>query len=103
MKRNIMISIAVLLFLAPLSLGAQNRNREIDTVKFVTNIECDNCVNTIMKNIPFEKGVKDVKCDLVTKEVTIGYQKDKTKPEQLRRALEKLGYKAKEKTAEKES
>lgn len=98
-----MISIAVLFFLAPASLGAQNRNREIDTVKFVTNIECDNCVNTIMKNIPFEKGVKDVKCDLATKEVTIGYQKEKTKPEQLRRALEKLGYTAKAKTAEKES
>lgn len=100
---NIMISIAVLLFLAPLSLGAQNRNKEIDTVKFVTSIECDDCVNTIMKNIPFEKGVKDVKCDLVTKEVTIKYQKGKTKPELLKRSLEKLGYTAKEKTAEKKS
>jgi len=49
-----------------------------------------------MKNIPFEKGVKDVKCDLPTKVVTISYNPEKTKPETLKRALEKLGYTARE-------
>jgi copper chaperone CopZ len=54
-----------------------------------------------MKNVPFEKGVKDVKCDLTTKEVTVQYQKDKNNTESLRRSIEKLGYTAKEVTEKK--
>lgn len=97
MKRNI-ITTAVLFFLfTSVSLSGQEKsNKELATVKFETSIDCQNCVNTIMKNIPFEKGVKDVKCDLATKEVTVQYQKDKNKPEQLKRSIEKLGYTAKE-------
>ncbi|MEZ4996559.1 MAG: heavy metal-associated domain-containing protein [Bacteroidales bacterium] len=43
-------------------------------------MDCESCVNTIMKNIPFEKGVKDVKCDLTTKEVTVQYQRIRPPP-----------------------
>ncbi len=77
-------------------IGQEKNKKELATVRFETSIDCENCVNTIMKNIPFEKGVKDVKCDLSTKEVTIQYQKDKNKPEQLKRSIEKLGFMAKE-------
>ncbi len=97
----------MLLIFSVALLGAQDKDKkELSTVRFETSIDCENCVNTIMKNIPFIKGVKDVKCDLTTKEVTIQYQKDKAEPEQLKRAIEKLGYTAKEitekeKTAEK--
>jgi len=107
MKRNIFITAAMLLIFSVALLGAQDKDKkELSTVRFETSIDCENCVNTIMKNIPFIKGVKDVKCDLTTKEVTIQYQKDKAEPEQLKRAIEKLGYTAKEitekeKTAEK--
>jgi copper chaperone CopZ len=97
MKTNIIITAALLLLFSSVSLSGQEKNKkELATVKFETSIDCDHCVSTIMKNIPFEKGVKDVKCDLSTKLVTIQYQKDKNKPEQLKRALEKLGYTAKE-------
>lgn len=96
MKINIKLALLLLSLLGPLSLDAQVKSKEIATVRFDTSIDCDACVNTIMKNIPFEKGVKDVKCDLTTKEVTIEYQASKTRPELLKRALEKLGYTAKE-------
>ena len=97
MKRNIFI-IATLLFLfSSVSLWGQAKNKkELVTVRFETSIDCQNCATTILKNVPFEKGVKDVKCDLTTKEVTIQYQKDKNNPEQLKRSIEKLGYTAKE-------
>lgn len=97
MKRKIIITAALLFLFSSVSLIGQEKNKkELATVRFETSIDCENCVNTIMKNIPFEKGVKDVKCDLSTKEVTIQYQKDKNKPEQLKRSIEKLGFMAKE-------
>jgi len=97
MTRNVIITAAMLFLLSSVSLSGQDKKKqELATVRFETSMDCQNCVNTIMKNVPFEKGVKDVKCDLSTKEVTIQYQKDKNKPEQLKRAIEKLGYTAKE-------
>ncbi|MCU0377944.1 MAG: heavy-metal-associated domain-containing protein [Bacteroidales bacterium] len=95
MKNNIKLALLLLFLLGPLSIEAQSKSKDLATVKFDTSIDCEACVNTIMKNIPFEKGVKDVKCDLTTKEVTIEYQASKTRPELLKRALEKLGYTAK--------
>ena len=75
---------------------AQDKNKKTVTVRFDTSIDCQNCVNTIMKNIPFEKGVKDVKCDLKTKIVTVEFIPEKNSKEQIRRAIEKLGYTARE-------
>jgi copper chaperone CopZ len=53
-----------------------------------------------MTNLPQEKGIKDVKCDLVTKEVAVTYQKDKNNPEQIKKAIEKLGFTVKVVTEE---
>jgi len=96
MKKRTSFLIFALLVAITSSASAQENGKTTETVKFDTNIDCQNCVNTIMKNIPFEKGVKDVKCDLPTKVVTISYNPEKTKPETLKRALEKLGYTARE-------
>ena len=102
MKRNQIITLTILVLFSTLSVNAQVKDKkELQTVRFETSIDCQNCVNTILKNIPFEKGVKDVQCDLTTKEVTVQYQKDKTNAETLKRSLEKLGYTAKEVTEKK--
>ena len=99
MKNNLIITAILLFLFSSLTLNAQDKNKkDISTVRFATSIDCQNCVNTIMKNVPFEKGVKDVKCDLTTKEVTVQYQKDKISPETLKRSIEKLGFSAKEVT-----
>lgn len=79
----------------PVMIFGQAKGKNLDTVKFATSIDCDACVNTIMSNLPKEKGVKDVKCDLKTKEVTVTYQQDKTSTELVQRNIEKLGYTAK--------
>ena len=72
MKRNQIITVTLLLLFSSFALSAQEKGKkEISTVKFETSIDCENCVNTIMENIPFEKGVKDVKCDLNTKEAPV--------------------------------
>lgn len=93
----------MMLFIAvPVMVTAQEKNKKTETVKFSTSIDCENCVNKIMTNLPFEKGIKDVQCDLETKEVVVTYQKNKNNPEDIKKAIEKLGYTAKELTEEKE-
>jgi copper chaperone CopZ len=89
------IFIAILLFAVPLILTAQEKEKTTEIVKFTTSIFCNNCVNKIMTNLPQEKGIKDVKCDLSTKEVAVTYQKDKNNPAEIKKAIEKLGYTAK--------
>ena len=102
MKTNLLITAIAFFFFSSFTLSAQEKNnKELTTVKFTTSIDCQNCVNTIMKNVPYEKGVKDVKCDLPTKEVTVQYQRDKNNNESLKRSTEKLGYTAKEVTEKK--
>lgn len=90
------------MFLAamPIFLAAQEKDKTTETIKFKTSIECNNCVNKVMTNLPQEKGIKDVKCDLKTQEVTVTYQKDKNNPAEIKKAIEKLGYTAKQVTAE---
>ncbi len=97
MKANWLFTTLMLILLPVTSLTAQEKGKkDLTTVSFITSIDCENCVNTIMKNIPFEKGVKDVRCDLETGAVTIQYQKDRNNNEALKRSIEKLGYTAKE-------
>jgi copper chaperone CopZ len=49
-----------------------------------------------MTNLPHEKGIKDVRCDLSTQEVTVTYVRDKNNNEAIKKAIEKLGYTARE-------
>jgi periplasmic mercuric ion binding protein len=100
MKTIQKIFITILLAAVPVLVAAQEKAKTTETVKFRTSIECNNCVNKVMTNLPQEKGIKDVKCDLTTKEVTVTYQKDKNNPDEIKKAIEKLGYTAKQVTEE---
>lgn len=95
MKKLFRFTAVALLAALPLLASSQDKAKTTETVKYKTSIDCADCVNTIMSSLPQEKGIKDVKCDLETKEVTVTYQKDKNNPDQIKRSLEKLGYSAK--------
>jgi hypothetical protein len=52
-----------------LTLSAQEKNKkELNSVRLKQALTVRAAVNTHHENFPFEKGVKDVKCDLTTKE-----------------------------------
>lgn len=55
------------------------------------DLHCQGCCDKIMKNIAFEKGVKDIVCDLKTKTVTVTYDANKTDIPTLLKAFEKIG------------
>jgi copper chaperone CopZ len=101
MKNLRNISAILILFAITISVNAQQKPKKTETVKYLTSIDCQACVDKIMTNLPQEKGIKDVKCDLETKEVTVVYQKEKNNPEEIKKSLEKLGYTAKVTPSEK--
>ena len=84
-----------------LTLSAQDK-KKVETVTYETSIDCDHCVNTIMDSLPLEKGIKNVKCDLETKEVIVTFKTGKTDKKTIKRSIEKLGYTATEKKEKKE-
>ena len=73
--------------------------KKTETVTFKTSMTCKNCVKKIEGNIPFEKGVRDLKVSLEDKLVTITYDPSKTDEETLCKAIEKLGYTAEKVTS----
>jgi len=95
MKNLKILMTFILLVIIPVIMNAQEKVKKTETVVFSTSIDCKACVDKIMSNIPQEKGIKDVKCDLSNSQVTVTYQKEKTNTEQIQRSIEKLGYIAK--------
>lgn len=75
------------------TLHAKNDYRE--TVVLSCDLHCQGCCDKIMKNIAYEKGVKDLQFDLKNKTVTLTFDKRKTDLPTLLKAFEKLGKPAK--------
>lgn len=61
------------------------------TVVLACDIHCQGCCDKIMKNIAFEKGVRDLLCDLDTKTVTVVYDTRKTDLDTLLQAFSRIG------------
>ena len=85
---------AVVFLLGTCAVSAQVKKESVKTeqVVFSVNMHCANCEQKVKKNIPFEKGVKNLTTDLEKQLVTIKYQTDKTDKAKLKKSIEKLGY-----------
>ena len=87
MKRIIIL----LLTFMPMMVFAANKQK----VVLSCDLHCQGCCDKIMKNIAFEKGVKDLVCDLKDKTVTVTYDANKTDIPSLLKAFENIGKPAK--------
>ena len=95
MKTKILIISIIAVFMATLSVEAQNKKTNHNkTVTFEVTITCENCKKTIEKNIAFEKGMKDMKVDLDNKLVTLTFDSRKNNEQKIIEAFSKLGYDA---------
>ena len=83
-----------LLALLPI-VGVMAAKPDKQVVVLSCDIHCQGCCDKIMKNIAYEKGVKDIVCDLKTKTVTVTYDANKTDVPTLLKAFEKIGKPAK--------
>ena len=70
------------------------RKKEIKTLLFRVEMDCEKCVEKINENLAFEKGVVGLEVSLDKQLVTILYDAAKTDEIKLQAALKKLGYTA---------
>ena len=101
MKRIITLMMALLLVAGTATAALaqdkkQKKNANLQEVTFVTTIDCKNCVKKVEANLPYEKGIKDMKVSLDDRTVWIKYDASKTDKEKLAAAIVKLGYEAEE-------
>ena len=75
------------LFFVSLSLFAASKRQ---SVVLSCDIHCQGCCDKIMKNIAFEKGVKDIVCNLDDKTVTVTFDANKTDVPTLLNAFKKI-------------
>ena len=95
MKRLLIILLALL----PMTtVIAAKQDKQM--VELSCDIHCQGCCDKIMKNIAYEKGVKDIVCDLKTKTVIVTYDANKTDIPALLKAFDKIGKPAKVKSEE---
>lgn len=73
---------------------AQETNKKESVTFFIEAMDCDHCIKKIEKNIAFEKGVADLKCDLTTRTAVVTYKTDKTSKTKLASVFKKIGMEA---------
>jgi mercuric ion binding protein len=103
MKKKFYLLLMMAIVFALLNAQAQEEKsvKKTSDVTFLVGMHCQSCKDRIEKNIPFEKGVKDLKVDLEKKEVTIIFNPQKTTIEKLKKAVIELGYTCEQKEVQK--
>lgn len=93
MKRLIIFLMALLPMAYMLSTAEAKPNKQ--KVVLYVHLHCEDCCNKILKNIPFDKelknGVKDLVFDLEAQTVTVTYDANKTDVPALQKAFAKIG------------
>ena len=87
MKKYLLLFVCILYSVLCTPLFAKANKQ---TVVLSCDIHCQGCCDKIMKNIAYEKGVKDLQCDLKTKTVAVTYDANKTDVPTLLKAFEKI-------------
>ena len=73
------------------SLTSTSKKSNKQTVLLNCDLHCQGCCDKIMKNIAFEKGVKDIVCDLDAKTVAVTFDTRKTNLDTLLAAFARIG------------
>ena len=92
--RNLLVAILACVLCSVYSAPAFAK-ADKQVVVLSCDLHCQGCCDKIMKSIAFERGVKDLVCDLKTKTVTVTYDANKTDVPTLLEAFEKIGKPAK--------
>lgn len=93
--KKALMAIAIILFTSA-TFAQKQELKKVETVVFNVGMDCQGCVKKIEKNMPFEKGVKDLKIDFKNQKVTLVYKTKVTTKEALKKAIEKMKFKVTE-------
>ena len=96
MKKSVLVCAMILTAVVSMA-------KEIKTVVVTTQpqMHCESCEKKIKGNLRFEKGVKQIECNIEGQRVVITYDADKTNSEAIIKSFDKFGYKATEVKTEK--
>ena len=94
MRTKIFTLCALLLLSLSTTNAAIFEKNKKETITFLVSMTCENCQKRIESNIPYEKGVTDLKVNLPKKLVTIEFRSDKTSADQLKAAFKEMGFTA---------
>jgi len=95
MKRILLIMVCAIVTFSMTYAQDTKKKSSKETITFlIENMHCQNCINKIEKNIAFEKGVTDLKCDLSKLTAEVTFRSDKTSEDKLVAAFDKIGMKA---------
>ena len=91
MKKLLILMLALTMGVGAVSAQQQKKAKAtVETVKFATDLDCENCAKKILNVIPFKKGVKDCVVDVATKTVEVAFDTRKTNVETLVAELNKI-------------
>ncbi len=85
---------AIIIVLVLLSTIGFSQTKKDSTLLVKTSAVCDMCKQRIEQGMAFEKGIKDIVLDTATKVATVRYAIARTNPDNIRKAISKLGYDA---------
>ena len=94
MKAKVLAVLAAIVMGLSFTVSAKDVKNTTSKVTFLVSMHCESCQKRIENSLSFEKGVKGLNVNLPKKTVTIEYQSDKTSPDKLKAAIQKLGYTA---------
>lgn len=83
--------VVIFMMMLTLSIGMASAKVDKQQVTFYVDLHCQGCIDKIYKNIAYEKGVRDLQCDLKTKTVVVTYDANKTDIPTLQKAFEAIG------------
>ena len=94
MKAVKVILAVVVFFLATSDVFSQDRriNNRDSQVVFSVNIDCHSCEQRIIRNVPHERGVRDLTTSIEKQLVTVVYRHNRTNVENLKRHIVGLGF-----------
>ena len=93
--KNLILTLAILI-----STSAAIAQKSIQTVEIQTSAVCDMCKEIIEKQLAFTKGVTAAELDVKTSVVTVSYKANKTNADEIRKAINMVGYDADDSPAE---
>ena len=89
---QIILAVVFLMGIQTVSAQAKKEATKDGSVVFKVNVDCHSCEQKIKKNIPFERGVRNVTVNLEKQQVAIEFQPNRTNKDKLKQAIVKLGF-----------
>lgn len=92
--KTTVITMLILLIGMSGAYARETEKKKVKEIEIKTSAVCSMCKDRIEEYMAYEKGVKEAILDLETKVLTIKYKTQRTTPDELRKAVTKIGYDA---------